>query len=96
MFSNEASALLTNLYSNTFGNGHMESYWKCAYHGRSKEISLYVVGCADKFSGLLILNQQLYSVMPIGGGGLLKVIIYTFFKISSIKSVWIGLNIKKS
>ncbi len=58
------SEYLRNLYSNTFGNGDLEQYWRCAYHGRTKSISLYVIGC-DKFNGLLILDDNLYSIMPV-------------------------------
>lgn len=65
LFSTKASEFLRNLYSNTFGNGaELEQYWRCAYHGRTKGISLYVIGC-DKFNGLLILDDNLYSIMPV-------------------------------
>lgn len=65
LFTSEADDFLSNMYSNTFGNGHVGSYWKCAYHGRTKKMSLYVVGC-NKFTGLLIIDEDLYSLMPVG------------------------------
>ena len=65
LFSTHAEDFLKNMYSNTFGNGHVGTYWKCAYHGRTKKMSLYVVGC-NKFTGLLIIDEDLYSLMPVG------------------------------